>query len=64
MQKHKFGIMFPSSLFVESEPVLPKHENSASMFGALEAPEALHDMQIRPDAKTQVRRNCHVAVFV
>jgi hypothetical protein len=32
MQKHKFSIMGTDALLVESVPVKPKHENSASMF--------------------------------
>jgi hypothetical protein len=39
MQKHKFGITYHGVLFVQSVPVKPEHENSASMFRTAEAPE-------------------------
>jgi hypothetical protein len=39
MHRHKFGVMCPSTIFVESVPVPIEHENSVSMFLAPDAQE-------------------------
>jgi hypothetical protein len=39
MQKHKFGITYPSALFVGSELVPSEHENTVLMFRTSDRPE-------------------------
>jgi hypothetical protein len=39
MQKHMFDITRPDTLFMETTPGQPEHENSESPFHALDAPE-------------------------
>jgi hypothetical protein len=39
MQKHKFGVMSPDTLFMETASGPPELENSVSMFHAADAPE-------------------------
>jgi hypothetical protein len=39
MQKHKFGVTSPDSLFMETTPSLPEHENSVLLFRVLDTLE-------------------------
>jgi hypothetical protein len=56
MEKHKFGITCPSTLFVETVPVAPEHEKYCiNVFVAWSPWKALFDPQIPLDAKTHVQ---------
>jgi hypothetical protein len=39
LQKHKFGVTCPGTLFVRSDPGPSEHENCASLFHTLDAPK-------------------------
>jgi hypothetical protein len=54
MQKHKFGVMHPSVLFVESDSVLPEHEKSVLTFHARKQQNALRDPLVSLVAKRPV----------
>jgi hypothetical protein len=57
MQKHRFSITYPVTLFLGSAPGHQSMKNSVSMFHAQMQLNALRYSWIAPDVKTQVRRN-------
>jgi hypothetical protein len=64
MQKHKFGVTCPSALFMETAPGPPSMKNSESTLCAPDAPNALRELQIPTDAKTQVPRKMSQCIFL
>jgi hypothetical protein len=55
MQKHKFGVTCLGTLFMETAPGPPEHEQYCVNVSRPGRTNALHNSQITPDAKTQVQ---------
>jgi hypothetical protein len=65
IQKHKFGVMCPGRLFVESVPVPPEQKKIARRcFTSRMHRNALRVPQIPLDAKHKFGVMCTVALFV
>jgi hypothetical protein len=63
MQKHKYDISCPDLFLWNPYCTHQSTKNSASMLRARRHRNALHDPQIAPDAKTQVRRKVSQRIF-
>jgi hypothetical protein len=63
MEKHKFGVTYPGTLFMETALGPPARENSAWAFHAPMHWNEIRDSGIQPDARTQVQRNVSQRAF-
>jgi hypothetical protein len=63
MQKHKFGVMCPGTLFVETAPGPPEHEKLCIDISRPDAHKCTTWPKDRTGCKTQVRRNVSRRAF-